>query len=83
MPRAVLFDSQFPVDQKPPVGLVGYKALIDAETAYYKAQNLPDWQVFMKKYGIGPQATLDEDMGGATAVSACEKYEEIKPKETK
>ncbi len=79
MPRAMLLELKFPVDQNPPVDPKGLQRLIDAEKAYNSAANgAQDFATnLMKKYGIGPQAVFDEDFGGATPMEGCARYEEF------
>lgn len=80
MPRAMLLSIRFPVNQNPPVDPDGLKDLLAAEKAYLAAQKVLDdenySQQLMTKYGIGPGAIFDPDMGGAKPMSGCGKYEE-------
>ena len=82
MPRAMLLRMRFPVDQNPPVDAKGYADLIAAEKAYEDSTKSADAARqylldLIKKYGVGPQATLDQDMGGATAMGGCNRYEKV------
>lgn len=52
--------------------------LIDAKTAYDKitSEGQGYMRALLDKYKIGPGATFDDDMGGATPMGGCGKYEE-------
>lgn len=78
MPRAMLLELRFPVDQNPPVDPKGLEQLLATEHDYDVAANRDQEYIkqLLVKYGIGPAAIFDEDMGGATPQGACGKYEE-------
>lgn len=81
MPRAMLLELQFPVDQNPHVDPKGVERLLAAEKSYQDALKLADISAayvmeLMKKYGVGPSATFDADMGGIVPSGKCNKYEE-------
>lgn len=85
MPRAMLLELRFPVDQNPHIDPVGLKALLDAEAAYEKTtkgtQDFP--LLLLKKYNVGPGAVYDEDMGGFTAIAGCARWETQKMADSK
>jgi len=81
MPRAMLLELRFPVDQNPHVVQEGVDLLLAAEKKYDESTKAADASrayllELMKKYGIGPTAVFDQDVGGATPQGGCEKYEE-------
>ncbi len=82
MPRAMLLELRFPVDQNPPVDPKGLEVLIAAEKAYEETtKGIQDYPIsLLKKYGVGPQAILDQDYGGATAQGGCNRYEKVAAK---
>ncbi len=77
MPRAMLLALGFPVDQYPTVDPKGYALLIERERLYVAEEdtNKAFHDSLIAKYGIGPSAMFDEDMGGATPHDACGKWE--------
>lgn len=81
MPRAMLLRLRFPVDQNPPVVAKDLEELIKAEKDYYAVVDSGKdfFPSLMKKYGIGPTAIFDQDMGGATPIDGCGRYEDYVP----
>lgn len=81
MPRAMLLELRFPVDQNPHMVQADVDRLLEAERIYNESATLAEasdtyLKELMAKYGIGPAAVLDEDMGGATPHPSCEEWEE-------
>ena len=81
MPRAMLLELRFPVDQNPRTVQADVDRLLETEKKYNESTKFADvgrdYLVgLLKKYGIGPSAILDEDQGGATPQSECGKWEE-------
>lgn len=81
MPRGMLLTLGFPVDPNPHIVQADVERLLEAEKKYEESGKIAsagrDYLFgLLKKYGIGPAASLDKDMGGATPMSTCAKYEE-------
>ena len=81
MPRAMLLELRFPVDPNPHIVQADVDRLLEAERKYNESSKTADagrtyLHELMSKYGIGPGAVFDEDMGGATPQSGCQKWEE-------
>jgi len=86
MPRAIVFVSRFPASKSTLIDKKRLEELLSTEAAYEKAEDREGSQIFydnlMAKYKIGPSATFDKDMGGATPMGSCGKYEEREWPET-
>ncbi len=81
IPRAMLLELRFPVDPNPHMVKADVDRLLEAERKYNESTKIADsgrqyLADLLKKYCVGPSATFDKDMGGATPMSDCGKWEE-------
>jgi len=84
MPRAMLLEMRFPVDEHPMVEADSLAELLKAEKEYEDKTNESKvvggianslLEKFIAKYNLGDMFTLDEDYGGATPTT-CGKQDE-------